>query len=407
MVEQGKLNLDSPVSRYLDGLPTAWQPVTIRQLLTHVSGIPDIVDRQTGTISNTINPEKFISKENQQPMEFVIGARFSYNQTNYLLLSRVIEQLSGVSYVDFVRRGQLDIADMRNTSFGGFSDIINNRAQPYDLQQDTAQHASAGASNQKQLVNIFYPSMPSLLAANGINTSAEQLARWIVSLQQGRLFKSESSLKTLWQPGVLNDGSHAGFGGPLNGYALGWPTVSRPTHRALAPIGGNWAALFVYPEDDLAVVILTDLQGAHPERFVDELASFYVPDIGNATGFIVPRAVKNLEAELTKRGFDRAVEFVDDPKQAQMKARLYESDLNSIGYRLMGHGQQKQALEIFKLNVHLFPESANTYDSLADAYDSLGDRKLAIQNYKQSLVLNPKNKNATEHLANFESRSVK
>jgi CubicO group peptidase (beta-lactamase class C family) len=399
LVEQGKLNLDVPVSQYLDGLPVAWRPVTIRQLLTHVSGIPDIVDPKTGTIVANVSPESFISTANTRPMEFVPGERFSYNQTNYLLLSKVIERVSGRSYVDFITQGQLDIAGMRDTSFGGFSDIIHDRAQPYELQETTTQHVPASTANQKQLANIFYPSMPSLLAANGINTSAEQLAKWIISLQQGRLFKSQNSLKALWQPGVLKDGSHAGFGGPLNGYALGWPTVARPTHRALAPIGGNWAALFVYPDDDLTVIVLTNLQGAHPERFIDEVASFYVPDIGNAAGFIVPRAIRNLEAELTRRGFSHALEFVDDPKQAALKAQLREADINSLGYRLMGRGQQKQALEIFKLNVHLFPDSANTYDSLADAYDGLGDRELAIQNYRQSLKLNPQNRNAAEHLA--------
>jgi CubicO group peptidase (beta-lactamase class C family) len=405
LVEQGKLKLDAPVSQYLDDLPVAWRPVTVRQLLTHVSGIPDILNQKTGNIFDNVTPESFISTANTLPMEFVPGDHFSYNQTNYLLLSKIIERLSGRSFAEFVTEGQLNVAGMSHTSFGGFSDIILDRAQPYELQSRNTQ-ASKGA-RKKELVNIFYESRPSLLAANGINSSAEELAKWIIALQQGRLFKSESSLETLWQPGVLNDGSHAGFGGPLNGYALGWPSVSRPTHRAMAPIGGNWATLFVYPDDDLSIVILTDLQGAHPERFADEVASFYVPDIGNAAGFLVPRAIRDMEAELTRRGFDHALTYIDDPKQSGIKAKLREPDINSLGYRLMGRGQQKQALEIFKLNVHLFPDSANTYDSLADAYDGLGERELAIQNYKQSLKLNPKNKNATEHLAAFESHPAK
>jgi CubicO group peptidase (beta-lactamase class C family) len=397
LVEEGKLDLKAPVSQYLSGLPTAWQAVTIQQLLTHVSGIPDIVDQKNGKLLGDGSPDAFMSKANTLPMDFATGDRFSYNQTNYLLLGKVIEKLSGKSFMQFVTEGQLDVANMRTTAFGGFSDIIKNRAQPYALQ-----HVSANDKNPEQLVNIFYESVPSLAAGNGINTSAEQVADWIIALQHGRLLKGDASLGTMWTPGVLNNGSHGGFGGPLNGYALGWPVIARPTHRALAPIGGNWAALFIYPDDDLSVVILTNLQGSHPEAFVDEVAGYFVPDILNAVGFGIPRVITTLQAELMKKGFDHVLDIVNDPQHKQLKSQLREADVNAWGYRLRGQGQQKQALEIFKLNVSLFPASANTYDSLADAYEGLGNRDLAVENYKRSLALNPQNQNAVERLRVLE-----
>ena len=289
---------------------------------------------------------------------------------------------------------------MRDTYFGGFSDIIKDRAQPYALQK-----VGTNGTNTEVLINIFYESVPSLVAGNGINTTAEQVADWIIALQHGRLLKRENSLSTLWTPGVLNNGSHGGFGGPLNGYALGWPVIFRPTHRAVAPIGGNWAALFIYPDDDLSVVILTNLQGAHPEAFVDEVAAYFVPGIRDAVGFGIPRAITALQAELMKEGFDHVLDVVNDPQHRQVKSQLREADVNAWGYRLRGQGQQKQALEIFKLNVSLFPASANTYDSLADAYEGLGNRDLAVENYKRSLALNPQNQNAVDRLKTLESNS--
>jgi len=69
LVEEGKIDLSAPVSRYLGGLPAAWQPVTIRQLLTHVSGLPNLL-QVLDPITNG----------------FGTGERFSYNQTNYDLL---------------------------------------------------------------------------------------------------------------------------------------------------------------------------------------------------------------------------------------------------------------------------------------------------------------------------------
>ena len=101
---------------------------------------------------------------------------------------------------------------------------------------------------------------------------------------------------------------------------------------------------------------------------------------------------------MTKAGFDHALDIVNDSRHAAAKNQLREEDVNAWGYRLRGQGRQAQALEIFKLNAVLFPQSANTYDSLADAYEGLGEQNLAIDNYRRSLALNPKNRNAAERL---------
>ncbi len=63
----------------------------------------------------------------------------------------------------------------------------------------------------------------------------------------------------------------------------------------------------------------------------------------------------------------------------------------------------KDAIEIFKLNVEMFPQNANAYDSLGEAYLESGDKSLAIQNYKKSIELNPKNENAVEKLKKLEA----
>ena len=69
---------------------------------------------------------------------------------------------------------------------------------------------------------------------------------------------------------------------------------------------------------------------------------------------------------------------------------------------LNGGGKPKEALEIFKLNVFLYPASANVYDSVAEAYEKNGDRELAVKNYKRSLELDPKNANAARQLKKLD-----
>jgi Flp pilus assembly protein TadD len=75
-----------------------------------------------------------------------------------------------------------------------------------------------------------------------------------------------------------------------------------------------------------------------------------------------------------------------------------ESELNELGYELLGKYQPSDAVEILKLNVEAYPDSWNVYDGLAEAYMKNGNRELAIANYKKSLALNPKNTNAVTML---------
>jgi tetratricopeptide (TPR) repeat protein len=178
---------------------------------------------------------------------------------------------------------------------------------------------------------------------------------------------------------------------------LGWVTKPRPKHRAVIATGGSRAAFFVYPEDDLAVVVLTNLAGAFPEEFIDELAGIYKPEIAASD------PVTALRMELRTRGYERAIEVYQELKRKNSDFQPTEIDLNDWAYRMLnGGGKPKEALEIFKLNVFLYPESANVYDSVAEAYETNGERELAIKNYKRSLELDPKNTNAIQQLRKLD-----
>ncbi len=401
LVEAGKLDLAAPVSRYLGGLPAAWGAVTVRQLLTHSSGIPDIWDANARMIAD--GEEAAWAKVQTLPTEFAPGERFKYNQTNYVLLGRIIDKLSGKPFAEFIRERQFDAVGMPLTGFGDSRDVVPHISGSYWY----FRNAGLARLPTDRIEHHLLDWPPSLRTAVGVNTTAEELARWVIALQKGQLLKAKTSLTTLWTPGVLNDGSSGLSGGLINGYALGWPTVSRPEHRAVAPTGGMRAALFVYPDDDLAVVILTNLIGASPQTFVDGVAGYYVPDMDASTAFGLPPAVKALRAELLKRGFDHAPQVVNEVKARDAKFQLPEEDVNAWAYRLLDRGRAKEAVEIFKLNVSLYPKSRNTYDSLAEAYEAVGDRASAVKNYRRSLGLDPKNKNAAEHLRKLEPGGAK
>ncbi|PWA09971.1 serine hydrolase [Flavobacterium laiguense] len=382
LVEAGKLNLSLPVSTYLYDLPDAWKTVTIQQLLSHTSGIPDIVDEETNIIAPE-GEEASWAKVQTLPIDFKPGEKFRYNQTNYLLLGRIIDKLSNMSFTEFIVKEQLQKTGMINTTragFGGSKDVIAHSAREYRFKKG-------------KYTNMFFWLPPSLQAAGGMGATAKEMADWIIALQNKQLLKEQKSLTTLWTPALLNNGKTGGFDNLLNGYAAGWPTITREQHPAVAPVGGGRSALFVYPKDNLSIVVLTNLNGASPETFIDELAAFYIPDMKKLAGIGFSPSVGNLRNVLEKSGYKQAIE---EAKKA--KTTFEENEINNWGYMLLKEKRIKDAIEIFKLNVSLYPNSANTYDSLGEMYAFMDEKVLAIENYEYSLKLNPKNKNAEEVL---------
>ncbi|WP_262509926.1 serine hydrolase domain-containing protein [Chryseobacterium viscerum] len=115
--------------------------------------------------------------------------------------------------------------------------------------------------------------------ATGIISILEDLGKWLIALQSRKLLKHQSIIDQMFATAKLNNGNIGGFNKLTNGYALGWPTVVRENHPALSPVGGMRSALFLYPQDDLTVIILTNLQGSNPEWFIDEIAGFYIPNM--------------------------------------------------------------------------------------------------------------------------------
>jgi tetratricopeptide (TPR) repeat protein len=120
---------------------------------------------------------------------------------------------------------------------------------------------------------------------------------------------------------------------------------------------------------------------------------------------IAGSAAYRIEQEINKDGVNAGLKKYREIK-ANPDNKLYfeENEFNAMGYRLLGKGKTEEAIEVFKLNVELHPDSANAYDSLGEAYVNSGDVKNAIKNYKKSLELDPGNDNAKEMLKKLEKK---
>ncbi|MGB5006620.1 MAG: serine hydrolase [Ferruginibacter sp.] len=392
LAEAGKLTLSSPVSAYLTNIPEAWKAVTIQQLLSHTSGIPDIVDEEESVLIAAGEAASW-KQVLAAPVDFKPGEKFSYNQTNYLLLGRIIDTLSEMPFSEYITKEQLQKAGMTKTikaGFGATKEVIANAAGGYRY-------------SKGKLINMFFSFPVSLQTAAGMSSTAKEMADWVIALQNKRLLKQQSSLTSLWAPAKLNNGKIAGFNSLLNGYAAGWPIVARPEHPAAAAVGGGRSALFVYPQDDLSIIVLTNLAGGSPDVFIDELAGLFISDMKESNGFGLSAPVKKLRTGLEQSGYKNAVESVKQLKKENAGFVLTENEINSWGYKLINQKRMADALEIFKLNIYLYPSSANAFDSLGEIYAELDNIPLAIKNYEQSLKLNPQNNNAVQVLKKLRS----
>ncbi len=115
-------------------------------------------------------------------------------------------------------------------------------------------------------------------------------------------------------------------------------------------------------------------------------------------------AAYRIEQEINMNGIEAGMQKYRSIR-SDPNSELYfdEGELNAAGYRLLGNGKIMEAIQVFTINVELYPESANAYDSLAEAHMKGGDNRKAIENYKKSLELNPDNNNAEEMLKSLEN----
>jgi CubicO group peptidase (beta-lactamase class C family) len=371
-VEAGRLDLAKPVSAYLDGLPEAWRGVTIRQLLSHTSGLPDFTRMKVADEDEAAAWNAALAR----PVNFPPGERFEYCQTNYALIQKVINGLNGRPENATLAQDQFRLAGMGHTGFGDGRDVIPGKAASY-------RYAFAKPTDPGQLRSVYEVFTPLHRAASGMNSTATDMADWMIAMLDGRLL-GPSARKTLWTPVAYNDGR-------LGQWGMGWTVLNRPEHRAVGMTGGSRAAMFVYPEDGVGVVILTNLSGSAPEDLVDEVAAAFIPGM-KLTG------VAALRAGLEARGFDTLPTVVAELRRQDPDFKPEEAELNDWGYRLLTNGKPQAALSVLKLGAELYPASGNAFDSLAEAYAVNGDKVRAIENYRRSLQLDPKNTNATRRL---------
>lgn len=357
LVEQGKVDLNAAISIYIADLPEPWQQIRVNQILTHSSGLPDIMNERFQMIDSAGEKQSWQAVI-QRKMLFEPGTAFHYNQTNYLLAGQIIQNASGESYAALVTEFQLNKLGMPRTEASGFAhfeDVNQHQARNYRQNQ------------QGRLTNTLthFPSM--IRAGVGMSSTANELADWSIALQKGLFFENKASLATLWQEAPLNSDVWTKENPNMHPWALGWYRVNRPLNKKIVTAGGGQSALAVYPDDDLSIVLLTNLAGANPENLLDELAEFYLDDFGLSPN------IKLLKQKLEQNDYSHAID-VAKILSIKQKINFDANELHHFAELLVKHNKNQQAQTIFNLNNQLFSKVILDKENL-DQY--AGDYELA------------------------------
>ncbi len=250
--QDGKLSISDPVSRYLPDTPSAWNNITLAQLLGHTSGIPDLTgdpDFPTWTQKPRTWPE-VLARFRDRPLDFAPGAQFEYSSSNYELLGRIIETVSGKTYGAFLRERIFVPLGMRDTGLDRDGLVLRRRAQGYVT------------GRGGELEKVQYASLSVAWSAGALYSTSEDLLRWEHGLFGGRLL-SAASLHQMTTPG-------------LGGYGMG---VFINTTDGLKVIGhggvidGFHSFLIYAPQRRLTVVVLSSAswQVPVPDRLANGL----------------------------------------------------------------------------------------------------------------------------------------
>jgi CubicO group peptidase (beta-lactamase class C family) len=260
LVEQGRLALDDAVTRHLPQAPDSWRGMTLRHLAAHTSGLQrDLGGKPFATV------DEAVAAAYTMPLEHEVGARSQYGLTDFVVLTKVMEKVSGQAFVDLLGERILRPLGLEDTVFDDAVDQGDRRSW-LPVRQRATTYRWNGAT--QRAYSFYYPRFT--YSAGGLFSSASDMARLFVALDRGRVLQPQS-LQAMWAPAGLSGGGQGDF-------AVGWVSGRYRGLRVVGHSGGPALSDFLYfPERKLGIVVLTN-QGALFPILAELVADLYLPE---------------------------------------------------------------------------------------------------------------------------------
>jgi len=253
--EEKKLSLTDPIGRYVPNLPQSWQSATIHQLLTHTSGVPIYTAssdyKRTNPDLNRVNllgdlPNDLLGLVRDRPLMHDHGAKFTYNNSGYILLGMLIEKSAGVPYQRFIQERIFHRLGMKDSGYDDSRRIIPLKAKGYAL-----------VGTELQNADFFDPRIA--WSAGALYSTVHDLTLWSEALAQGRLLNADSTerMSRIYPEAVSEDPYHQ-----VAHYGYGLVLTQRFKHQLRyhgGGISGYNSVLQRYPDLNMVIAVLSNL----------------------------------------------------------------------------------------------------------------------------------------------------
>ncbi|MEJ2543835.1 MAG: serine hydrolase [Calditrichaceae bacterium] len=375
LLSEDSLKLDDTIGQYIDDFDDKISnKVTIRHILRHASGFGDYgmhPDYQKNR-KNFKTVDDILKLIISEPLLFNPGSERYYSNSGFIVLGKIIENITHKPYEDVLQQRIFNPLDMKNTYYSHL-DTLTNKATGY------VKSATGKLSNTIQVENYATP-------AGGCYSTTSDLYKFYNTLENTDILLTDPykkimyvyanpDIKLTWEKIISDEtifnAKAGGFEG-FNAMVIEWMV-----NKEITIVLANYDEPIAEEVGDGIFAIMRDIEPDKPKLPVKQY-------------------VYNL---LKMHGYD----YISMHYDSLMKSQNYQYEnpwlLNQVGYDLLHEKLFKEAIQIFRLNVQRYPKLANPYDSLAEAYMKAGENKLAVENYSKSIELDSTNQNAIQIIA--------
>ena len=322
LVEDGLIDLDGSVTKYISEAPIAWRPITIRHLLTHSSGIPDYTSEQFD-YSKNYTEEDLVKMASELELEFAAGKRWNYSNTGYVMLGVVMSRITGMPYWDFLRKRIFNPAGMSTIRINTESDIVPHRARGYLPTNKGWQHAG------------YVAPMTNTTADGSMLLNLEDMIAWNGVVANRRIL-SEKSWDLILKPMKLNSGQSYPYG-------FGW-FIDEVGGQIVHQHGGTWqgftSQFYRFTGDNLVVILLTNARSISVYGLPRRIGALLKPSLAPepppstpitdldpvATQYIRDKLIKISKGDLTIEDFAFVRQTVFPRMRRSLTAQLKDLD---------------------------------------------------------------------------------
>ncbi|MBZ9688787.1 serine hydrolase [Clostridium estertheticum] len=387
LVQKGKIKLNSLLTEYLTYFQLKddrYKKITIRQLLSHISGMPDEEDYEWDKPQYDEGAlERYVRNIKGYELMWEPGEKFAYSNIAFEILGDVIAKVSGVSFEDYMKENILNVLEMKESNF--LKPLVSKELL-------TTPHILDLEEGYRVRVSEVFPYNRAHGPSSTLCSNVVELCNYaIANMGEGR-FKGAKILEPqsyleLWRAQAVT-----GWGGYTSEVGLAWFLGEYKGIKVKSHSGrdtGFLSNLVLLPEIGAAVVMMTN------SDYVDlnNICSYVMNIVlGNEVESIKDSLAHHILKTVVNNNFEIAVKEYYEIKENSIEEYLViEGEFNSLAYRLLGGKRIKKAIELLKISVVIFPQSSNLHDSLGEIYLISGDKELAIESYRKSVQLNPKN----------------